>query len=446
MASLLDLFGTDTSGLLTAEQQQGLQKRALLNAGLAMMANSVGQPGQNPRWLPAIAQSIGAGQQASATGADEQVKGMLTAAKLAELRRTQMMQALELNTLYPDAVGATQSRYGAPAVPEPKSAPPGAPVAPASLSGPSGVPGMDGPPAPQPMAPPAGAPVSDAKAKAERYRQAAQLAAMRGDSAAATNYMAFANRLDPEETFGTTAQTMLGPNGERVAVQVGTQGTIRQVPGYTPEATVPATVQAFRQIYGRNPTQADLPELKRVAESLNAGTGASVTVQADQKRFSNEMDLRKEFQALPVVKAYSALAETKGKMDTLLADPSGVSDLGAATMFMKMLDPGSVVRESELAMAMQTTGLLNSMENYYTKLKNGETLNPQQRAEFAAVTQRLFNAAQQAYAPVEQQYQQLAQSYEFAPGRVAVLPVGVPRTVPPGERKSLDNIFQKPSQ
>ena len=436
MASLLDLFGTDTSGLLNAEQQQGLQKRALLNAGLAMMANSVGQPGQRPQWLPAIAQSIGAGQQAYATGADEQVKGMLTAAKLAELRRAQTLQALELQQLYPELYaapgGAPQGPAGAPqgpsgAIPAPEAtgAPPAAPAAAGGLSGP---------------------PMTDAKRKAEQYRKGAQLAALRGDSATANTYMALADKFDPPERFGTTTQTMTGPDGNRVAVQVGDQGTIRTVTGYTPEATVPGPVQAFRQLYGRNPTQADLPALKQISQSLNAGTGTSVTLQADQKLFSNEMDLRKEFQGLPVVKAYGALAETKAKMDTLLADPSGVSDLGAATMFMKMLDPGSVVRESELAMAMQTTGLLDSMQNYYTKLKNGETLNPQQRAEFAAVTQRLFDAAQRAYAPVEQQYRQLAESYDFTPGRVAVPPVGVPKTVPPGERRPLEDIFQRPRQ
>jgi len=433
MASLLDLFGTDPSGLLTAEQQQGLQKRALLNAGLTMMANSVGQPGQDPRWLPAIAQSIGAGQQAYATGADEQVKGMLTAAKLAEMRRAQMMQALELRTLYPDAAGAPESPSGASMLSPAATAPLGAPAGPA---GPAAAAGASG-------APPAGTPMSDTKAKAERYRQAAQFAAMRGDSPAAANYMAMADRLDPAEKFGTSTQTMVGADGRPVAVQVGDQGTLRPVPGYTPQATVPGAVQAFRQIYGRDPTQADLPQLKQVAESLNSGTGTNVTVQADQKLFSNEMDLRKEFQGLPVVKAFGALAETKAKMDTLLADPSGVSDLGAATMFMKMLDPGSVVRESELAMAMQTTGLLDSMQNYYTKLKNGETLNPQQRAEFAAVTQRLFDAAQRAYSPVEQQYRRLAASYQFTPDRVAVAPVGVDTTVPPGQRRSLGDIFNR---
>lgn len=427
MASLLDLFGTDPSGLLTAEQQQGLQKRALLNAGLTMMANSVGQPGQDPRWLPAIAQSIGAGQQAYATGADEQVKGMLTAAKLAELRRAQMLQALELRSLYPDAASATQSPSGAPAP---------SPAATTPLSTPAAVTGT-------PVAPSTGTTMTDAQAKAERYRQAAQVAALRGDSSAASNYMAMAERLAPTEKFGTTTQTMLGPDGRLVAVQVGDQGTLRPVPGYTPQATVPGAVQAFRQIYGRDPTQADLPQLKEVAKSLNSGTGTNVTVQTDQKQFSNEMDLRKEFQALPIVKAYSALAETKAKMDTLLADPSGVSDLGAATMFMKMLDPGSVVRESELALAMQTTGLLDRMQNYATKLQSGEMLNPAQRAEFAAVTQRLFDAAAKAYSPVEQQYRELAESYKFAPGRVAVTPVGVETTVPPGQRRSLGDIFNR---
>jgi len=80
--------------------------------------------------------------------------------------------------------------------------------------------------------------------------------------------------------------------------------------------------------------------------------------------------------------------------------PPIYGDLTAATKFMKLLDPGSVVRESELYLAMNATGLIDRIANYKSRLENGEVLNPKQREDFRNVANQLFKAAGTSNAPV----------------------------------------------
>jgi hypothetical protein len=53
-------------------------------------------------------------------------------------------------------------------------------------------------------------------------------------------------------------------------------------------------------------------------------------------------------------KNYAEIKRQSAIIKSALADPSAAGTLSAATAYMKMLDPGSVVRESELGMAMQS--------------------------------------------------------------------------------------------
>jgi hypothetical protein len=78
---------------------------------------------------------------------------------------------------------------------------------------------------------------------------------------------------------------------------------------------------------------------------------------------------------------------------------------------MKLLDPGSVVRESELEMAMQATGALDRFLNYGERLKSGQKLTPQQRKDFYAAGKALHDAAKGRYDQTVNQYQGIAQQY-----------------------------------
>ena len=60
---------------------------------------------------------------------------------------------------------------------------------------------------------------------------------------------------------------------------------------------------------------------------------------------------------------------------------------------MKMLDPGSVVRESEFAQAQDTSGLLGKLTATATRVANGQILTPEQRKEFQSLAGKYMQAS-----------------------------------------------------
>ena len=90
---------------------------------------------------------------------------------------------------------------------------------------------------------------------------------------------------------------------------------------------------------------------------------------------------------------------------------------------MKMLDPGSVVRESELAMAMKTNGALDRMGNYINVIQSGQVLTKQQKADFAKLIKSYSNASNEAQRNLNKKYGQISSEYGLDPKRVVVYDV-----------------------
>lgn len=152
--------------------------------------------------------------------------------------------------------------------------------------------------------------------------------------------------------------------------------------------------------------------LKRAGATVIGGFGN------DRQLFQGEQDLRKEFKDTPTAKAFNEVKFAYDQVATALKNPSAANDLTAATKFMKILDPGSVVRESELGLAMSATGLFDRISNYYEFLKSGQRLTPSQREDFYRSATQLYNAALDPYVKTREQYQDIAKRYQFDPNRV----------------------------
>ena len=61
---------------------------------------------------------------------------------------------------------------------------------------------------------------------------------------------------------------------------------------------------------------------------------------------------------------------------------------------MKMLDPGSVVRETEFATARDTAGLFTQLQNRLEKAQNGQLLSAAQRNEYVSLAKKYLDSAQ----------------------------------------------------
>lgn len=389
MPSLLDLFGSGADaygGLISPEQKAALQNNALMNAGLAMLAGSTGQAGgPRPGFGQILAQGAGAGQRAYQQGTENVVAGTMTALKLAEARRKLAVQNLIQNTL---------------------NGPSEAPAASGGVSGVAGPLTGGGGAAPAPM--------SASASKAARYRQVANAIAAY-DPDTAKNYLEIADRLDPQPDYGQPVE-VVGADGKPLLARFSKTGGMMPVEGYGPKKNLPSEIEAVEYLTGKPVAGTGQAGMDTVG-NYNRSKAVSVNVEGKQD-FKNERALWGEFTGLPVYKNFSELQGAFDQVRTALASPSPANDLTAATKFMKLLDPGSVVRESELGLAMSATGMLDRVMAYKDRLTKGEILTPAQRKDFLQASTALYNAAANRFRPYVDQYRKLATEYGLDASRV----------------------------
>lgn len=162
------------------------------------------------------------------------------------------------------------------------------------------------------------------------------------------------------------------------------------------------------------------------AKQQVAKAGASsVNINNGQKGFENELKLRGDFKQEPVYKAHQEMQSAHSQIKQSLAQASPAGDLAGATKIMKLLDPGSVVRESELGMAMAATGLLDRVQNYASNIISGNKLTPKQRQEFQQLADALYGESVKAYNSKRGEYQKLGAEYGLNADRAVGAPASL---------------------
>jgi hypothetical protein len=130
-------------------------------------------------------------------------------------------------------------------------------------------------------------------------------------------------------------------------------------------------------------------------EQRYGGDGALIASggidQGDQ--FSNEKDLYSQYSGSDTVKNYGAVRDAYERVRQSAAQNNGAGDMGLIYGYMKMLDPGSVVRESEFAMAAQAGSYGEQIQGLVQRVLTGERLPPQVRQEFVQVAEKLYGEA-----------------------------------------------------
>lgn len=177
-----------------------------------------------------------------------------------------------------------------------------------------------------------------------------------------------------------------------------------------------------------------IPENMTLTDFQNLKTPKTVLdMTGGQKGFENERNLRSDFRSEPVYKAFNEMKSAYGQITDAIKQSSPAGDLAAATKFMKLLDPGSVVRESELAMAMAASGALDRATNYAQNVISGNKLTPTQRADFQALADRLYGTAAQTYNAKRNELVQLGQDYGLNAERALGAPAKLPEPKAPAQ-------------
>lgn len=130
-----------------------------------------------------------------------------------------------------------------------------------------------------------------------------------------------------------------------------------------------------------------------------------------------EGSLRKEYTGLADVKSFKQQADAFTRIRASADQPDAAGDLALIFNYMKLLDPGSVVREGEFATAQNAAGVDDRVRNVWNRLQNGERLAPEQRQEFVARAGKIYEAARGQNENTETQYRQTAIDYGYDPQR-----------------------------
>ena len=139
------------------------------------------------------------------------------------------------------------------------------------------------------------------------------------------------------------------------------------------------------------------------------------------QRIQIESGLRDDYRADS--KNYVEIKRQSAIIKAALSDPSAAGTLSAATAYMKMLDPESVVRESELGMAMNNQGLIDRLQSYWTTIEMGKVLTPTQKADFARLSDLYLKSAEEAQFNLNTRYSDLATGAGVDPRRVVMYDV-----------------------
>jgi hypothetical protein len=159
-----------------------------------------------------------------------------------------------------------------------------------------------------------------------------------------------------------------------------------------------------------------IAQSNRDAANINAQGARDAARIKDQR--DTEMKLGDDYRAQSkpfkeVSDAYKIITTSLDKATT-----SPAATLAGATKFMKLLDPGSVVRESELGMALAATGVFDRATNYYNTLRLGRVLTPQQAADFKNIAGQIYQAAQKQQQQIDADYRGKAQEYKLRPAMI----------------------------
>lgn len=216
---------------------------------------------------------------------------------------------------------------------------------------------------------------------------------------AGTRMGVFEQATAPETFRAATPQEVAGRPEGTVAQVSETTGKLTNI--FTPDSVDSATTikedanGRLRFVGGDRNTQLVFPDLEVTPDKSNNA--------------KTEEGLRKEFNAL--VKDFNLVSDSFARVKASVEDPTGAGDLSLIFNFMKMLDPNSVVRESEFATAQNTGNVPNRIVGLYNRLlsEEGKRLSIEQRNDFTDRANKLFDAARSQATKTAEAYSGIAE-------------------------------------
>jgi len=158
---------------------------------------------------------------------------------------------------------------------------------------------------------------------------------------------------------------------------------------------------------------------ERVDPSIvNTVDETKADIESRKEDFKNANDLRDEHtknsgEFIKVRDAY-------GRVLSSGVNPSPAGDLALIFNYMKMLDPGSTVREGEFANAQNSGSIPDRLVAQYNSVAEGTRLSPDQRTDFLDRSKSLYENAKTSQKYLDDSYEELSESFGVDSNKVII--------------------------
>jgi hypothetical protein len=185
---------------------------------------------------------------------------------------------------------------------------------------------------------------------------------------------------------------------------------------------------------------ADMDRLKysQGQENYRAGLAANSTNKAQKQDFTQENQLRTQFDGM--AKEFIGTRDAYKRIKSATSNVSPAGDLALIYNYMKMLDPGSTVRESEFATAAAAGSYGDRFKGAAEKLISGKRLSDDQRKDFMNSTEELYTQQRESFGQLKDKYSKIATEYGLSPDRVTG---GIDFEAKPDAKKYSDAAIQQ---
>lgn len=120
---------------------------------------------------------------------------------------------------------------------------------------------------------------------------------------------------------------------------------------------------------------------------------------------SDFLSITSNYQKDALIQAYDKGTGLEAIADQVIKDPKNASNqLKSLYVLVKNLDPDSAVREGEIALANKTNSYLQNFQTAFTRLYNGQVINPDTAVQLAKATKELVSAWGMAANQRQQRY------------------------------------------
>ena len=237
-----------------------------------------------------------------------------------------------------------------------------------------------------------------------QMRMAAQLAAMKPEEPEAYD-VKYETSSD-----GKTHAVQYSKTGKRIDLGVSDPYEKKTA---APQSELARLIQERAALVAANPNN---PAIKQYDSKIAKETQNAPDPNVATRGFSNANTLRDEYTTLtqPFRQVQDAYTKIKGTGDT------GAGDMSLLYSYVKMLDPGSAVKEGEFETAASSGSFGQRVQNAVQRVRTGGRLEPELRRSFLTEAEGLYKSQLAGANRIKSQYQDLAKRYSLNPQDVIV--------------------------